>query len=94
MIPIPKSIDWIEKQNLTPNFTFHKIGIVDFDGTAQFHPPNNPNYVSHSIINSSSNLDNFIEVPVKCINTILKQLKIDAIEIMKMDIEGANMTLS
>ena len=87
--PTPKSIKWIESQEIRKNFTLHKIGIANFNGTIRFYPPENPDHVSHSILKSSSNENLSIEVPVKNISTILEELNINNIDIMKMDIEGA-----
>jgi len=87
--PTPKSIDWIKKQPLSENFILHTYGLAQFDGELTFHPPKNENHVSHSIFNQSSSNTNTINVPVKTLSTILKILNHDRIDILKMDIEGA-----
>ncbi len=87
--PTPKSIDWIESQTLSNNFVLHKTGLADFNGTIDFNPPDDPNHVSHTILERSSTNSSSIKAPVKNINTIVSELELDEIDIIKMDIEGA-----
>ena len=87
--PTPKSIKWIKSLVLKKNFQFREIGIANFDGTVKFYPPKNPEHVSHTIFSSCSNTDQYIEVPVESIGTISQKLNVHTIDIMKMDIEGA-----
>lgn len=93
--PTPRSILWINEQVLPDEFLFHPIGIADFDGTALFHPPSNPNFVSYAIINQEnlvgvSDIDQqIVEAPVRRLKTIMNELGHEKIDLLKMDIEGA-----
>lgn len=49
--PIPKSIQWVKKQKFSEKFIFHNFGIANFDGLALFSPPENPEHISHTLIN-------------------------------------------
>lgn len=85
--PTPKSIKYIESKNLDENFIFYKYALSDTIGTLIFNLPENENHVSGSLENISSSKT--IEVICKDLNTICKELKINEIDILKMDIEGS-----
>ncbi|MFT6908434.1 MAG: FkbM family methyltransferase [Oleiphilaceae bacterium] len=87
--PTPKSIEWIESQKLDQHFILHKFGLADFNGMISFNPPENSNHVSHTLLNRPSTASFSIEVPVKNIHKTIDDLQLDRIDIMKMDIEGA-----
>jgi FkbM family methyltransferase len=87
--PTPKSIDWVNRQGFSNHFVMHNYGIATFDGEAFFNPPENPDHISHTLLDRSSTKANAISVPVKKLSTIMKELGHDQIDILKMDIEGA-----
>src|SRR5512140_3346052 len=37
--PTPRSIEWVKRQQLPPQFILHPYGIASYDGEATFHPP-------------------------------------------------------
>lgn len=88
--PTPKSILWVKEQNFNENFILHPYGLADFDGEISFFSPDNENFISHTIIeNTYKNKDNTIVVPVKRLKTIMTELGHNTIDILKIDIEGA-----
>jgi FkbM family methyltransferase len=87
--PTPKSIEWVKRQMFSDNFVLHEYGIAAFDGIASFYPPENPDHVSHTLLNRPSMKQRVILVRVKRLETIVKQLGHERIDILKMDIEGA-----
>lgn len=87
--PTPKSVKWLKTQQLPENFHSYDVGIANYDGVATFHMPINPNHVSCSINDNINKNSDSIEVNVKRLNTILKELKHNKIDILKMDIEGS-----
>lgn len=87
--PTPKSINWVKSQNVPVNFKMYEYGIADFDGVAQFNPPENPDHVSHTLLDRPSTSNRAISVQVYTLQTIMKMLKHTHIDILKMDIEGA-----
>lgn len=86
--PTPKSIDWVNSQTLPEEFILHKYGLAAQDGTIQVFPPENPNHVSHSFVQRSEQ-DNAVEVPVHRLATVMQMLGHSEIDILKIDIEGA-----
>jgi FkbM family methyltransferase len=89
--PTPKSIDWVHHQRFPANFIFHAYGLADYDGQAAFNPPENPDHVSHTMLERLSTAEKAINVPVKKLKTIMTELRHGRIDILKMDIEGAEL---
>jgi FkbM family methyltransferase len=87
--PTPKSIEWVKTQKFSDRFVMHDYGIADHDGSISFHPPDNPDHVSHTILDRPSTRAKAISVPVKRLSTIMNELGHQRIDLMKMDIEGA-----
>lgn len=87
--PTPKSIQWVKSQQVSPAFKLHEYGLAHYDGTAQFNPPENPNHVSHSLIDNPTTSTNSFAVEVRTLTTIMKELGHQHIDVLKMDIEGA-----
>jgi FkbM family methyltransferase len=87
--PTPKSVEWVKSQKLPKNFIMHNYGIAGFDGNALFKPPDNPEHISHTILSRPSTESKAIILPVKRISSIMEELKHRHIDILKMDIEGA-----
>jgi FkbM family methyltransferase len=88
--PTPRSIAWVGKQNLPAQFVFHEWGIADFDGTAFFAPPEILAHVSHTMVRKPSvNSGSPVNLPVQRLPTAMRNLGHDRIDLLKMDIEGA-----
>ncbi|MDR3570883.1 MAG: FkbM family methyltransferase [Candidatus Pacebacteria bacterium] len=85
--PTPYAIEWISKQQLPDAFRFFPVGISDHDGTSAFftkkNVPTNKN-LSTLIFDGDA-----IELPVKRLATVMKELGHGRIDILKMDIEGS-----
>jgi FkbM family methyltransferase len=87
--PTPKVKLWIESQSLPPEFTFHPVGIADFDGVTDFYLPPRPDFISHSLVRAPQYSDCSIRVPVARLSTIMRNNGHTRIDVLKMDIEGA-----
>ncbi len=87
--PTPASIEWMKAQALPDRFKLHETGIADYDGKALFFPPDNASYVSHTILDRKSTHDRAIPVEVRRLSTIMRELGHSRLDILKMDIEGA-----
>jgi len=86
--PTPRSIEWLQNQAVPIEFMFHAYGVAGFDGSCAFLPPEDPAHVSHTIVPRESSRPP-IEVPVHRLGTIMKMLGHEQIDLLKMDIEGA-----
>lgn len=87
--PTPRSLKWLKKQELPKEFKHYDFGLASFDGTASFYSPNNPDHVSFSMKQSSFVSSETVEVNVYQLKTVLEKLKHNKIDVLKMDIEGA-----
>ncbi len=89
--PTPKSIDWVRKNRdtLPSDFIFSDIGIASYDGTAVFYPPENPDHVSCSIVKKEATEKRAFQIPVKRLATIMREHGHRMIDVLKMDVEGA-----
>ena len=87
--PTPKVKKWIASQSLPSQFHFHDTGIADFDGEATFHLPPKKDWVSHSMIPSRQYSRESVQLPVIRLSTAMKLLGHTQIDVLKMDIEGA-----
>lgn len=90
--PSPRSIEWVKKQSLNENFHFYPFGLAAQDGTLSFSEPDVPGV--HSLTISDSNAEKGAELrthllPVHRLPSIIEKLGHDRIDILKMDIEGA-----
>jgi FkbM family methyltransferase len=86
--PTPRSIQWARSQHLPAAFTLHEYGIADFDGELTLYPPSNPAHISHSVVRKDAG-QTPIQVPVKKLSTILRTLGHTRLDVLKLDIEGA-----
>lgn len=86
--PTPRSIEWLAKQSLPCDFVFRPLGIADFDGRAKFLPPVNAAHVSHTLVDRQTPWP-AIEVPVRRLSSTMRDLGHERIDLLKMDIEGA-----
>ena len=87
--PTPQSIKWVKKQHLPEAFIMHEYGVAAHDGTAVFSPPDDPAHVSHTILPRPATSDRAVALPVKGLATIMAELGHDHVDVVKLDIEGA-----
>lgn len=87
--PTPRSVHWLNSQTLPEGFRFFDYGIADFDGTARFYLPENPDHVSCTILDHPKSARQAIDVPVYRLQTIMHMLGHQRVSVLKLDIEGA-----
>lgn len=91
--PTPKSISFINnKSNLSDNFIMKPYGLYNMDGTIDFLLPSNSSHVSCTIGNLRDYEPDAIEkvaVPVYTFDTIAVKNETKKIDVLKLDIEGA-----
>lgn len=87
--PTPKALNWVKAQKLPEEFHFFEYGITDYDGTAKFYPPKNSGGVSYSIFEKPIDPRRVIIAKVHRLNFFLNMLGHEKIDVLKMDVEGA-----
>lgn len=88
--PTPKSIERVNAQQTPQKFIFWGIGLADHDWNEKRYLPENKSFVSCT--NKSNNKwfsDEYIDVKVKKLETIMKEHGHKHIDVLKMDIEWA-----
>lgn len=84
--PTPKATDYVaEKTATVPEFIFQQVAIARTDGVIHLSPPENSKNVSFQL----SGEDKGVAFPSKSLTTILSEYSWDKIDLLKMDIEGA-----
>lgn len=88
--PTPKSALWVSSNNPNKLFNFYQYGIGSASGNLKFYLPKNENHISGSFINHKNVSENeSVLVNLKTLNDIITELNHSRIDILKMDIEGA-----
>jgi FkbM family methyltransferase len=85
--PTPEAIQYVKDNVITDNFIMHEYGLYKNDEIVQFYMPKNENYVSHSIYDKGGKKEFYVEM--KRLQTIMSELNHEHIDLLKMDIEGA-----
>lgn len=88
--PTPRAVRYVKEamSGLPESFHFQDIGLWSSDATLRFYAPDNPNYVSHSIVNLCQT-QTYFEAPCKKLSSIMRDLGHERIDLLKLDIEGA-----
>lgn len=87
--PTPEVQIWLQEHSPSPRFRFIATGLADFDGEADFHLPPRPDFISHSMVRASQYSHESVRLPVMKLSTIMRTLGHTRIDVLKMDIEGA-----
>lgn len=87
--PTPRSIAWVRAQILPDGFTLVERGLAAKDGKVRFYEPSNPSHISHSVVHHDRTRGSFIDVEVRRLSTLMAELGHDEIDVLKLDIEGA-----
>jgi FkbM family methyltransferase len=89
--PSPGSVRWLAEQALPEELIFHPFGLAAEDGEITFAEPEDPGSRSLRITDQKENRDwiKIHHLPVHKLDTIKSMLGHDHIDILKMDIEGA-----
>jgi len=84
----------IINNKIDPNkLVLHEYGLYDKDETMMFYLPDVEAWVSHSLMENMRVNKKYIDVPVKCLTTIMNDLGHEKIDIIKIDIEGAELVV-
>ena len=85
--PTPESVAYMQDKRL-PGFRFHPVGVWDKDTTIKFWLPSSNRLISYSALNLRQTSE-YVECPVKTIETFAAELGHEHIDFIKMDIKGA-----
>ena len=87
--PTPRSIDFVRAEAAEePRFIFQPIGLWHREETLRFYAPQDPKHVSHSVYNLQQTAEYF-EAPCKRLSAVMKELGHDRLDVLKLNIEGA-----
>lgn len=87
--PTPRAIQYVKTHAATnPRYHFSPIGLWDKAERLKFYVPSNPKDVSHSLLNLQKT-NEYIEVPVERLSTLMGTHQHARLDLLKLDIEGA-----
>jgi FkbM family methyltransferase len=86
--PTPRSIAWVASQKLPAQFVMHGYGLGSADGSIVFHEPENAAHISLSVLERTAPTGR-LSLPVRELGGIMRELGHERIDLLKMDIEGA-----
>jgi FkbM family methyltransferase len=86
--PTPAVVAAVTTWSTPAQWHFEPVGLWDRDDVIRFYAPSAPGHGSLSATNAQGTAA-FIEAPVEALPAIMRRLGHDRIDILKMDIEGA-----
>ena len=87
--PTPRAIAHVAEHAADePRFTFRPVGLWSEDTSLRFFAPRDPAHVSHSAVNLQRT-ETYFEAEVRTLPTLMHELGHDRIDLLKLDIEGA-----
>lgn len=87
--PTPRAIAYVAEHAADePRFTFRPVGLWTEDTSLRFFAPRDPSHVSHSAVNLQRT-ETYFEAEVRTLPTLMRDLGHDRIDLLKLDIEGA-----
>src|SRR5262249_36056412 len=87
--PTPAALAWVRQRPLPPRYRFFDYGIAAHDGTASFVPGGYAWEASHSMLAGRGEASAAVEAPVCRLATIMARLGHAALDVLKLDVEGA-----
>ena len=87
--PTPRAVTYVADHAAgVTRFHFMPVGLWSEDTVLRFFAPRDPAHVSHSIVNLQRTQDYF-EAPCRSLPSLMRELGHDQIDLLKVDIEGA-----
>jgi len=85
----PVAVAWIRTQRLPEEFQFHELGVGRHDGTGEFFSPLEAANPDWSMITRAAEEGAVVQCPIRRLSSITRMLGHSRIDILKLDIEGA-----
>lgn len=87
--PTPRAMAYVSATApKSDRFVFVATGLWDEDTTLRFYAPRDPTHVSHSVVNLQGT-EEYFTAAVKPLKTVMDELGDSSIDLLKLDIEGA-----
>jgi len=87
--PTPSAVAWLKQQALPAQFRVMELGVAGFDGDAVFSLPADPANPSFGYQGRATATSDDVTCQVRRLPTLMQQLGHTHIDLLKMDIEGA-----
>ena len=91
--PTPSTIEMLEQRRLPDRFSFHPWAVTASNGTLTFYPrlkkDGSKSDVMYTMVAEQETIGDAIEVPAYSLATICSRLGHERVDLMKVDIEGA-----
>jgi FkbM family methyltransferase len=91
--PTPSTIEWLAERDMPAGFHFHPWAVTAEDGVVEMYPrvkrDGSKSRVMYTMVADGASPDDAIVVPALCVTSILARLGHKRIDLLKMDIEGA-----
>lgn len=87
--PTPRAINFIKRNSPDlSTFRFLPVGLWSSNVVLRFFAPENPQHVSHSVFKEGMR-ETYFDAPCKTLSTLMNELGHAQIDVLKMNIEGA-----
>ena len=91
--PTPSTVEWLAAREMPQDFHFHPWAVTARDGVLRLYPrirkDGSKSTVMYSLVPGEAAQDDAIQVPSFCLTSIVAALGHRRIDVLKMDIEGA-----
>jgi FkbM family methyltransferase len=91
--PTPSTVEWLARRDMPSRFHYHPWAVTGHDGVLRMYPrvrkDGSTSTVMYTMVPEEASRDDAIVVPAFCMTSILAELGQHRIDLLKMDIEGA-----
>ena len=87
--PTPRVAEWLQNNPPPDALKFYPLGLAWTDGELQFAAPTEAQAVSGTVVPSALADQTTVAIPVARLETMMRDLGHDHLDVLKMDIEGA-----
>ncbi len=87
--PTPRVVEWLQQCPQPAAFKFHPLGLAWMEGELSFAAPTHEGAVSGTVVPEAVVDRETVMVPVSRLSTIMSKLGHDRLDVLKIDIEGA-----